>query len=62
MVVRVREIRPVAHWPLMLGRLRKLEGAAVLDPLLPPPPDHMVSCGRGGEALVLAILAGSPAL
>lgn len=62
MAMRVSEIRPVAHWPLMLAMLRKLEVATVLDQLLPPYPDTIVSCGRGVEALVLAMLDGSPAL
>jgi transposase len=62
MAVSVSEIRPVAHLPLILGMLRKLEVAAVLDQLLPPHPDNIVSCGRGVEALVLAILDGSHAL
>jgi len=58
----VHEIRPVAHLPLVLGMLRKLEGRAVIDPLCPPHPENVVSCGRGVEALVLAILDGDPAL
>src|ERR671932_1060461 len=62
MAVNVSEIRPVAHLPLILGMLRKLEVATVLDQLLPPHPDNIVSCGRGVEALVLAILDGSHAL
>ena len=62
MAVSVSEIRPVAHLPLILGMLRKLEVAAMLDQLLPPHPDNIVSCGRGVEALVLAILDGSHAL
>jgi transposase len=62
MAVSVSEIWPVAHLPLVLGRLRKLEVAAMLDKLLPPHPDNIVSCGRGVEALVLAILDGSHAL
>jgi hypothetical protein len=41
--------------------LRTLAVAAVLAPLRPLPPDTMGSCGRGAEALVLAILDGSPA-
>jgi transposase len=62
MAVSVSEIWPVAHLPLVLGMLRKLEVAAMLDKLLPPHPDNIVSCGRGVEALVLAILDGSHAL
>lgn len=38
--------------------LRKLEVAAVIDRLLPPHPDNVLSCGTGVEALVLAILDG----
>lgn len=58
MAVGVSEIRPVAHLPLVLGMLRKLEVAAVIDRLLPPHPDNVLSCGTGVEALVLAILDG----
>jgi hypothetical protein len=58
MAVGVSEIRPVAHLPLILGMLRKLEVAAVIDRLLPPHPDNVLSCGTGVEALVLAILDG----
>jgi hypothetical protein len=42
--------------------LRKLEVARLLDTLLPPHPEHVWSCGRGVEALVLAILDGHHAL
>jgi len=62
MAMAVSEIRPVAHLPLILGILRKLEVMAVIDTVLPPHPDHVISCGRGGEALVLAILDGDHAL
>jgi hypothetical protein len=58
MAVGVSEIRPVAHLPLVLGMLRKLEVAAVIDRLLPPHRDNVLSCGTGVEALVLAILDG----
>ena len=58
MAIAVSEIRPVAHLPLVLGMLRKLEVAAVIDRLLPPHPDNVLSCGTGVEALVLAILDG----
>ena len=53
---------PVAHVPLGLGMLRKLEVAAIIDTLLPPPPAQVLSCGRGVEALLLAILDGHHAL
>ena len=34
----------------------------MLDRLIPPHPAHTLSCGRGVEALVRALLAGPPAL
>jgi len=58
MAVSVSSIRPVAHLPLILGMLRKLDVASIIDDLLPPNPANMLSCGRGVEALVLAILDG----
>jgi hypothetical protein len=42
--------------------LRTLEVMTVIDGLLPPHPDNILSCGRGVEALVLAILDGHHAL
>jgi transposase len=62
MAVLINEIAPVAHLPLGLGILRKMEVAAVIDAILPPVPRKVLSCGRGVEALVLAILDGDPAL
>ena len=62
MAISVSGIVPVAHLPLILGVLRKLEVAALIDDWLPPHPDHVISCGRGVEALVLAILDGDHAL
>src|SRR3989440_7178963 len=62
MATTVQQIHPVAHLPLVLGVLRRLEGAAVIDRLIPPHPAHGLSCGRGVEALVLAILDGHHAL
>jgi Domain of unknown function (DUF4277) len=46
---------------VILGGLRRLEAATVLDRLIPPPPAHELSTGRGGKALVLAISDGHPA-
>src|SRR5262249_14489005 len=57
-----QQMHPVAHWPLGLGVLRRLEVAPVLDRLIPPPPAHGLSCGRGGDALGLAMRAGPHAL
>jgi transposase len=62
MAVAVQQIYPVAHLPLMLGVLRRLEVATVIDRLMPPHPEHVLSTGRGVEALVLAILDGDHAL
>src|SRR5215467_5656509 len=62
MAVSVQHIHPVAHLPLILGVLRRLEVATVIDRLLPPQPAHVLSCGRGGAALGLAILDGDHAL
>ena len=62
MAVAVQQIHPVAHLPLVLGVLRRLEVATIIDRLLPPPPAHVLSAGRGVKALVLAILDGDHAL
>ena len=62
MAIAVQQIRPVAHLPLILGVLRRLEGAALVDDLSPPHPGHVLSTGRGVEAMVLAMLDGDHAL
>ncbi len=62
MTVSIRRLAPVAHLPLVLGVLRKLEVASLIDTLIPPNPAHVLSNGRGVEALVLAILDGHHAL
>ena len=62
MTVSIRHIAPVAHLPLVLGVLRKLAVAQLIDTLIPPNPAHVLSSGRGVEALVLAILDGHHAL
>ena len=62
MAMTVQQIRPIAHLPLVLGVLRRLEVATIIDRLIPPHPAHVLSCGRGVEALVLAILDGDHAL
>src|SRR5262245_7463260 len=62
MTLTVQQIQPVAHLPLILGVLRRLEVATVIDRLSPPHPAHVLSAGRGVEALVLAILDGDHAL
>jgi transposase len=62
MTVAIQQISPVAHLPLVLGVLRKLNVAALIDTFCPPHPAHILSCGRGVEALLLAILDGPHAL
>jgi transposase len=62
MATTIQQIHPVAHLPLVLGVLRRLEIATMIDRLIPPHPAHGLSCGRGAEALVLAILDGHHAL
>jgi transposase len=62
MAVAIHQISPVAHLPLVLGVVRKLNVAALIDAFCPPHPAHVLSCGRGVEALLLAILDGHPAL
>ena len=62
MAVAIHQISPVAHLPLVLGVVRKLNVAALIDTFCPPHPAHVLSCGRGVEALLLAILDGHHAL
>ena len=62
MAITIQQIDPIAHLPLVLGVLRRLEVATVIDRLIPPHPEHVLSTGRGVEALVLAILDGHHAL
>jgi transposase len=62
MTVAIQQISPVAHLPLVLGVVRKLNVATLIDTLCPPHPAHILSCGRGVEALLLAILDGHHAL
>jgi hypothetical protein len=62
MAIAMHQISPVAHLPLVLGVVRKLNMAAIIDTFCPPHPANVLSCGRGGEALLLAILDGHHAL
>jgi hypothetical protein len=55
-------MHPVARLSLLLDVLRRLEVATVLDRLIPPHLAHRLSCGRGVEALGLAMFAGPHAL
>jgi hypothetical protein len=49
--VSVHHIHHVAHLLLVLGVVQRLEIATVIDRLLPPHPAHVLSAGRGVEAL-----------
>src|SRR5918999_6608847 len=62
MAMTIQQISPVGHLPLVLGVVRKLNVATLIDTFCPPHPAHVLSCGRGVEALLLAILEGHHAL
>jgi hypothetical protein len=62
MAVTLDRLAPVAHLPLILGVLRKLEVETLINSMIVPSPDQVVSAGRAVEALVLAILDGHHAL
>jgi transposase len=62
MAIAVQQVYPIAHLPVVLGVLRRLEVATVIDRLVPPHPAHVLSTGRGVAALVLAMLDGPQAL
>jgi Domain of unknown function (DUF4277) len=62
MAMAVQPMHPVAHVPVVLGVLRRLEVATVVDRLIPRHPAHVLWCGRGVEALVRAMLDGDQAL
>lgn len=62
MDVSISSVSPVAHLPLMLGMLRKLEVSSIVDEIIPSHPDNVISTGRGVEALVLSVLDGEHAL
>jgi len=62
MAMAVQQMPPVAQVPWVLGVLRRLEVATMIDHRIPPHPAHGRSCGRGVAALVLAMLEGHHAL
>jgi hypothetical protein len=62
MAVAIPQISPVAHVPWVLGVVRKRHVATLIAPCCPPHPANVLSCGRGGEALLLAMLDGHHAL
>jgi hypothetical protein len=62
MAVTIHQISPVTHLPLVLGVVRKLNVATTIETFCPSHSAHVLSCGRGVEALLLAILDGHHAL
>jgi Domain of unknown function (DUF4277) len=62
MVIAMQQSSPVAHLPLVLGVIRKLNGAALIATCCLAHPATVRSCGRGVEALLLAMLDGQHAL
>src|SRR5262245_45758275 len=62
MVIAMHQSSSVAPLPLVLGVVRKLNIATLLATVCPPHPAHVLSCGRGVEALLLALLDGHQAL
>jgi Domain of unknown function (DUF4277) len=62
MTLAIRRLAPAAHLPLVLGVLRTLEVAQLIETMIPPHPAHVLPSGRGVAALVLAILDGHHAL
>src|SRR4029450_13628484 len=62
MTMAMQQRSPVAHVHLVLRVVRKRNVAALLDTCCPPHPAHVLSCGRGVEALLLAMLDGHHAL
>jgi hypothetical protein len=62
MAVAIHHRSPVAHLPVGLGGVCKLNRAALIATFCPPHPAHVLAGGRGVEALRLAILDGHPAL
>ena len=49
MAIAVQQLHPVAHLPLILGVLRRLEVATVIDRLIPPHPAHVLRVGMGAK-------------
>jgi hypothetical protein len=60
MATTIQQIHPVVHLPLVLGVLRRLEIAPVIDRLIPPHPAHGLSCGRGALSTYLCSCVFSP--
>jgi hypothetical protein len=43
MAIAVQQIHPIAHLPLVLGVLRRLEDATIIDRLILPHPAHVLT-------------------
>jgi hypothetical protein len=50
-VVSIDRVAPVAHLPLVLGVLRKLDVAGLVDSFIAPHPEQVVSAGRAVELM-----------
>jgi Domain of unknown function (DUF4277) len=62
MAIAIHQISPVAPLPLLLGVIRTLNVAVLIDTFCPPHRANVLSYSRGVEALLLAILDGHHAL
>ena len=62
MAMTMQQISPVAHVPVGLGGVRTRTGAARIATCGPPHPAHVLACGRGVEARLLARRDGHQAL
>ncbi len=49
MAVTIHQISPVAHLPLVLGVVRKLKVAALIDTFCPLHPANVLSCAVGSR-------------
>ena len=62
MAMTMQQSSPVAHVPVGLGGVRTRTGAARIATCGPPHPAHVLACGRGVEARLLARRDGPQAL
>src|SRR4030095_2355852 len=62
MAMAIQQSSPVAHLPLVLGVVSTLNGAALIDTFCPPHLAQVLSGGRAGESLLLAMREGQHAL
>jgi hypothetical protein len=58
MALTIQQISPVSPLPVVLGEVLQRNVAALITTFCPPHPAPARACGRGVEALPLAILVG----